>query len=122
MLSDADIVEMVTKMTRRFTDVAPTGHRYVTGTRHELSSFIARHIVDGPDGQRQAVLVEAEGDFTWIHSAPPPIKGPPHNKTTGTAIYLIIDLETGQQQDWGILKQPIDLSPLGQVFTPAAPS
>lgn len=118
MLSDADIVEMVTKMAVGLTDAAPTGHRYVTGTRHEPSSFVARHIVDGPDGQRQAVLVEADGDFTWIHSAPVAAAG----KTTGTAIYLIIDLETGQQRDWGLLKQPIDLSPLGQVFTPAASS
>lgn len=117
MLSTQDIVEMVTKMSGRFTDKPPTGHRYVYGTRHELSTFVSRDAVDGPEGERQAVLVEADGDFTWIHSAPVAASG----KTTGTAIYLIIDLETGKQKDWGILKQPIDLSAVGEVFT-VAPS
>lgn len=121
MLSTTEIVNMIMRAAAGMKDPEPTAIRYVYGTRNDLSTFVSREAEDGAEGHRQAVLVEAVGNFTWIHSAPLPVKGPPRNKSTGAALFLIIDLETGQQTDWGILKQPKDLSPLGLVFTAPVP-
>jgi len=120
VLSSPDIVNTIMAVAARLQDPSPTGIQYVYGTRNDLNTFIAQATIDGADGERQAVLVQAIGSFTWIHSAPKPIHGPAHNKSTGTAIWLIIDQQTGHVTDQGI-GQAKDLAPLGQVFLPAVP-
>lgn len=119
MLSTTEIVNMIMSAAADMKSPEPTAIQYVWGTRNDLRAFVSRDATAGD--QRQAVLVQAVGHFTWIHSAPLTVKGPPHNKSTGAALFLIIDRHTGQRTDWGLLKQPKDLSQLGQVFQPSVP-
>lgn len=117
VLATTDIVNMIMSAAADMKDPTPTAIQFVYGTRNDLSTFISQDTVDGTDGQAPAVLVEATGNFTMTHSAP----AGHSNTTTGTAIVLIIDQQTGNVTDQGIIGQPIDLAPLGQVFHPAVP-
>lgn len=120
MLSTTDIVNTMMTVAERLNDPAPTAIQYTYGTRNDLSTFICQAGFISADGRRPSVLVQATGNFTWHHSAPYRPGGNPASTSHGTAIYLIIDQETGAVTDRGIRPKPVDLSPLGRVF-PAVP-
>jgi hypothetical protein len=85
----------------------PSKISFVRTTRQKANNALGSKVND----DRDVYLVQVTGEFTVHEPQAPAQQAPP----SGKSMTLIVDASTGQVIDWGVAKDPEDISALGTI-------
>ena len=112
-LDSADIQMIARRAAARAGEDDPRAVEWVYATRQAAVRLVSDSFL--ADAEGDALLIQMQGSFTLkdAHQEPGSDAGPP----SGTALALVIDVDTGRTTDRAVLREPRDLHALGEVHS-----